>query len=124
MQLPQVALPPQPPSFPAGAGAGSYGFGLFVEDDAEHGRIVQHSGGYPGFGSHMRWHLASGMGVIVLANGTYAPAHPLASRMLDELLRSRSGAGRRYLAGLRERVNRPGLSWRPGCPRRQRRPAC
>jgi len=95
MQLPQVALPPQRPSFPAGPGAGSYGFGLFVEDDTEHGRIVQHSGGYPGFGSHMRWHLASGTGVIVLANGTYAPAHPLASRMLDALLGSRSGPGTR-----------------------------
>ncbi len=122
MQLPQVALPPQPPSFPAGAGAGSYGFGLFVEDDAEHGRIVQHSGGYPGFGSHMRWHLASGMGVIVLANGTYAPAHPLASRMLDELLRSRSGAGRRYLAeaaGAREPagpVLAAGLTASPAAP--------
>jgi CubicO group peptidase (beta-lactamase class C family) len=91
MQLPQVALPPQQqPSFPAGSGPGSYGFGLFVEDDAEHGRIVQHSGGYPGFGSHMRWHLASGTGVIVLGNGTYAPAHPMASRMLDILLRSQS----------------------------------
>src|SRR6266545_3987433 len=91
MQLPQVALPPQAPAFPGGSGGGSYGFGLFVEDDAEHGRIVQHSGGYPGFGSHMRWHLASGTGVIVLANGTYAPAHPLAIRMLELLLRSRSG---------------------------------
>ncbi len=93
MQLPQVALPPQPPGFPAGPGAGSYGFGLFVEDDAEHGRIVQHSGGYPGFGSHMRWHLASGTGVIVLGNGTYAPAHPMGARMLDVLLRSRSWSG-------------------------------
>jgi CubicO group peptidase (beta-lactamase class C family) len=89
MQLPHVALPPQPPSFPAGSIAGSYGFGLFVEDDAENGRIVQHSGGYPGFGSHMRWHLASGTGVIVLANGTYAPAHPLGSRMLGVLLERR-----------------------------------
>jgi CubicO group peptidase (beta-lactamase class C family) len=93
MQLPQVALPPEPPGFPAGSGAGSYGFGLFVEDDTEHGRIVQHSGGYPGFGSHMRWHLASGTGVIVLGNGTYAPALPLGSRMLGVLLRSRSGSG-------------------------------
>ncbi len=93
MQLPQVALPPQPPSFPAGSGPGSYGFGLFVEDDAEHGRIVQHSGGYPGFGSHMRWHLATGTGVIVLGNGTYAPAHPMASRMLDILLRSQARPG-------------------------------
>jgi CubicO group peptidase (beta-lactamase class C family) len=92
MQLPQVALPPRAPSLPAGSGPGSYGFGLFVEEDAEHGRIVQHSGGYPGFGSHMRWHLASGTGVIVLANGTYAPAHALAARMLGALLRPPPGA--------------------------------
>jgi CubicO group peptidase (beta-lactamase class C family) len=89
MQLPQVALPPQPPAMPAGPGPGSYGLGLFVEDDAAHGRIVSHSGGYPGFGSHMRWHLASGTGVIVLANGTYAPAHVLASKLLDAVLRPR-----------------------------------
>jgi serine-type D-Ala-D-Ala carboxypeptidase/endopeptidase len=91
MQLPQVALPPQAPSLPAGSGPGSYGFGLFVEEDADHGRIVHHSGGYPGFGSHMRWHLASGIGVIVLANGTYAPAHPLGARLLQALLRLRPG---------------------------------
>ncbi len=91
MQLPQVALPPEAPSLPAGSGGGSYGFGLFVEEDAEHGRIVQHSGGYPGFGSHMRWHLASGIGVIVLANGTYAPAHPLGARLLQALLRHPPG---------------------------------
>jgi CubicO group peptidase (beta-lactamase class C family) len=117
MQLPQVALPPQPPSFPAGSGPGSYGFGLFVEDDAEHGRIVQHSGGYPGFGSHMRWHLSSGTGVIVLGNGTYAPAHPMASRMLDILLRSQSRSrpqpgslppGRRAVGGP---VPAPGGAW-------------
>ena len=93
MQLPQVALPPLPPTMPAGPGPGSYGFGLFVEDDVTHGRIVHHSGGYPGFGSHMRWHLASGTGVIVLANGTYAPAHPLAARMLDVLLRRETASG-------------------------------
>jgi CubicO group peptidase (beta-lactamase class C family) len=93
MQLPQVALPPEPPSIAAGPGTGSYGFGLFVEDNVAHGRIVQHSGGYPGFGSHMRWHLASGIGVIVLANGTYAPAHPLATRMLDVVLRREAEPG-------------------------------
>ena len=87
MQLPQVALPPQPPAMPAGPGPGSYGLGLFVEDDAARGRIVSHSGGYPGFGSHMRWHPASGTGIIVLANGTYAPAHVLASKLLDAVLR-------------------------------------
>jgi CubicO group peptidase (beta-lactamase class C family) len=63
-----------------------YGFGLFCEDDPVHGDIVQHSGGYPGYGSNMRWHPATGLGVIVLANGTYAPAGALAGELLAALL--------------------------------------
>jgi CubicO group peptidase (beta-lactamase class C family) len=66
----------------------SYGFGLFCEDDPVHGDIVQHSGGYPGYGSHMRWHPATGLGVIVLANGTYAPTGALAGELLAALLAS------------------------------------
>ena len=50
-----------------------YGFGVFVHDDLVIGQVVGHSGGYPGFGSHMRWHPASGIGVIALGNRTYAP---------------------------------------------------
>lgn len=67
-----------------------YGFGIFVLDDAQFGRIAGHSGGYPGFGSNMRWHLASGLGVIALANHRYAPAARLAKDLLAELLRSRA----------------------------------
>jgi hypothetical protein len=58
--------PSQPPTVTG------YGYGLF-EEFRPWGRSVYHSGGYPGFGSHMRWHPASGLGVIALANGTYAP---------------------------------------------------
>ena len=64
----------------------SYGFGLFAEDDAAFGTIIQHSGGYPGYGSQMRWHPATGLGAIVLANGTYAAAGGLASELLAALL--------------------------------------
>lgn len=49
-----------------------YGSGLRVEEDYDFGKIVGHSGGYPGYGSHMRWHAASQIGVIALANGRYA----------------------------------------------------
>lgn len=78
----------------AAAGAGpalsatavGYGFGLFVERVTGRGEIISHSGGYPGYGSHMRWHPASGIGVIALANATYAgPARP-ARQALDVLL--------------------------------------
>jgi serine-type D-Ala-D-Ala carboxypeptidase/endopeptidase len=92
MQLPQLAIVTGPGgSFPGSAGL-SYGFGLFIEDDPAFGAIVQHSGGYPGYGSQMRWHQATGLGTIVLGNGTYAHAGLLASRMLAELL-GQLGAG-------------------------------
>jgi CubicO group peptidase (beta-lactamase class C family) len=91
MQLPQVALMPPAlarlPGEPFGGAPVSYGFGLFVEEDPVRGRVVSHSGGYPGFGSNMRWHPETGIGVIILANGTYAAAHLLAARLLDAVMR-------------------------------------
>jgi CubicO group peptidase (beta-lactamase class C family) len=65
-----------------------YGFGLFQVDDIRFGRVIGHGGGYPGFGSHMRWHPASGLGVIALANGRYAPASLVAREMLGVLLQA------------------------------------
>lgn len=62
-----------------------YGFGLF-EDFRSWGRSVHHSGGYPGFGSHMRWHPASGLGIIALANGTYAPMSTVGLAALRDLV--------------------------------------
>jgi hypothetical protein len=62
----------------------SYGLGLMTDDDLSLGRFVAHSGGYPGFGSHMRWHPATGWGVVVLGNLTYTPA----ARACDALLRT------------------------------------
>ena len=97
MQQPAVTMPGAQPRFPGDPAAGSqfgYGFGLFTEETSEWGRLVYHSGGYPGFGSHMRWHPDTGLGVIVLANSTYAGASVLAARLMDEVLRAAAaGAG-------------------------------
>jgi CubicO group peptidase (beta-lactamase class C family) len=68
--------------------AGAYGYGLFVIDDVRVGRIVGHSGGYPGFGSNMRWHPASGLGVITLTNHRYGAATLLGRELLSELVRA------------------------------------
>jgi CubicO group peptidase (beta-lactamase class C family) len=92
MQLPQVStgwdtLAAFPGTVPLAAPA--YGFGLFVGQHPGLGRIVSHSGGYPGFGSNMRWHPASGSGVIALGNSTYAAMTPLAAQLLDTVLRHR-----------------------------------
>ena len=54
---------------------GGYGYGLFIADDLRLGRVVGHGGGYPGFGSNMMWHPASGIGVVAVANARYAPMY-------------------------------------------------
>jgi hypothetical protein len=72
-----------------------YGFGLFVRTDLELGKVVAHSGGYPGFGSHMRWHPASGVGLVVLGNRTYFPAAVIGEQMLRALVRGRVAPVRR-----------------------------
>jgi CubicO group peptidase (beta-lactamase class C family) len=65
-----------------------YGFGLFQIDDVRFGRIIGHAGGYPGFGSHMRWHPASGLAVIALANGRYTPTTLLAKELLGVFIQA------------------------------------
>jgi CubicO group peptidase (beta-lactamase class C family) len=92
MQLPQVLTGwDRPAAFPAdpASALSAYGFGLFVEDHPRFGRVVSHSGGYPGFGSNMRWHPASRTGVIALGNGTYAPVATLTARILEAVLGDR-----------------------------------
>jgi CubicO group peptidase (beta-lactamase class C family) len=62
-----------------------YGYGLRVQFEDELGTTVTHSGGFPGYGSTMRWLPGRRLGVIALSNVTYAPMTELALRMLDEL---------------------------------------
>ena len=94
MQLPQAVtgwraadrLPGGPPGSPA-----YYGFGLFIDEDPVLGRVVSHSGGYPGFGSNMRWHPATGLAVIALGNATYARMNAVAELVLAAVLPPASG---------------------------------
>ena len=93
-----------------------YGFGLFELDDVRFGRVVGHAGGYPGFGSHMRWHPASGLGVIALANGRYAPTPLLAKELLGVLLQAEVAPPRRTrpnhaTRAARESIDRLIASW-------------
>jgi CubicO group peptidase (beta-lactamase class C family) len=113
MQLPQAVTgwraagrlpggPPAPPEY--------YGFGLFVDEDPSLGRVVSHSGGYPGFGSNMRWHPATGIGVIALGNGTYAPMSPLTGLVLDALVPA-SSAYQVALAPAATAAGQAGAPW-------------
>jgi CubicO group peptidase (beta-lactamase class C family) len=112
MQLPQAAILDgvnAPAVRLAGPASMSYGFGLFTSNDPVYGTIVQHSGGYPGYGSQMRWHPESGLGTIVLANSTYARAGALAGEMLGALLQAAaSRSAGPLLAGP---VPAPGTAW-------------
>ncbi len=63
-----------------------YGLGLFCEFDQRLGQFVSHPGGYPGFSSHMRWHAPTGLGVVVLENGTYSGAWETATELIDLVL--------------------------------------
>lgn len=113
MQSAQTAIPPaafiRVPGGLSGNEPANYGFGLFIEEDPIHGVVVQHSGGYPGFGSNMRWHRASGLGVIALANRTYAGPWVLAERILTALLREPNRPSNR--APLHGPALNPGRAW-------------
>lgn len=63
-----------------------YGYGLRCYFDTQLGHCAGHSGGYPGFSLHMRWHAASGTGVVLLANVTGFPAEAVATNALDALV--------------------------------------
>lgn len=51
---------------------GAYGYGLGVTQSCAFGHIVAHGGGLPGYGSLMRWLPEYGVGLIGMANITYA----------------------------------------------------
>ncbi len=50
----------------------AYGGGLNVVDDCDLGRVLTHSGGYPGYGSNMMLLPDAGVGLFVFNNRTYA----------------------------------------------------
>jgi CubicO group peptidase (beta-lactamase class C family) len=62
-----------------------YGYGLRVQFEDELGTMVTHSGGFPGYGSTMRWLPGRRLGVVALSNVTYAPMTELSCHLLDRL---------------------------------------
>lgn len=61
----------------------NYGFGLQPRLDSRFGRVVCHSGGYPGYGSHMRWFPDLGLSIVVFGNTTYYPAERTVREAID-----------------------------------------
>lgn len=63
-----------------------YGYGLRVRSDPRMGRLVAHSGGLPGYGSNMRWSTGRRIGMVALANVTYAPMADLTQAVFESML--------------------------------------
>ncbi len=96
IELPQVIVANDGASWPY---FGGYGMGMFVDFDADLGHLCGHSGGVPGYGSNMRWITGSEpgaalhsptlagsrIGVIALANITYAPMIQVTRRVLQSM---------------------------------------
>lgn len=61
----------------------NYGFGLQPRLDSRFGRVACHSGGYPGYGSHMRWFPDLGLSIVVFGNTTYFPAESTVRDAID-----------------------------------------
>jgi len=81
MQRPHIVIGHEPDG-----SIDSYGYGLRITDHPQLGRFVHHSGGYPGFGSHMRWHPDTRWGVVALGSRTYAPLRLTCADVLAQIV--------------------------------------
>jgi CubicO group peptidase (beta-lactamase class C family) len=86
----------------------SYGYGLRVLDEPDHGTVISHSGGLPGYGSNMRWTPGGSIAVVTVANVTYAPMTELGA-LIHDLLRDRGALHTSALAVDRD-VERAGAA--------------
>jgi CubicO group peptidase (beta-lactamase class C family) len=73
------------PSGAARSVAYGYGIGLSMRLDPRLGTIVTHSGGLPGYGSHMRWLPDRRIGVVALSNVTYGAMGSACAEALELL---------------------------------------
>jgi CubicO group peptidase (beta-lactamase class C family) len=86
---------------PVRLNTGGYGFGLRVWQSCGLSHLVAHSGGLPGFGSHMRWLPEHGVAIIAMGNLTYTSWGRIADDALDVLDRT---------GGLRPRAPQPSMA--------------
>ena len=73
------------PDAPLTVRSSAYAYGLGSTQDCRFRLTVAHGGGLPGFGSTMQWLPDYGVGVIVLANVTYAGAGGVGRSILEKL---------------------------------------
>jgi len=100
--FPSIRLRPGSSGPDACREASTYGMGFYAATDCELGLTLSHGGGYPGYGSHVLLLPDYGVGIIALANRTYAGPRPPVWDAAVTLLR----AGR-----LKPRSTTPSLAW-------------
>lgn len=96
----------------------AYAKGWQVVEDCDLGRMVTHSGGYPGYGSLLVLLPDAGVGVFAFANRTYAGPRPPVMAALN-LLREAGLTERRALPvsdGLTAAYSAAKAAWRSGDP--------
>ena len=75
-------------SEPLELSGGGYGFGLAISQSCRFQYIVDHGGGLPGYGSLMLWLPDYGVGLIGMANRTYAGWHGVFTDSLAALAKT------------------------------------
>ncbi len=70
------------------AAASAYGYGLVDTADPALGRLLHHSGGLPGYGSHVLMMPERGWGIFAFGNRTYVPMSRLTLRLAGILSES------------------------------------
>ena len=86
---------------PLALNSGGYAFGLGATQTCRFASVVAHSGGLPGYGSQMRWLPEYGVGIVALANGTYAGPGRAISDAMEALAQT---------GGLNPRLPQPGAA--------------
>ncbi|MGE5815238.1 MAG: serine hydrolase domain-containing protein [Acidobacteriota bacterium] len=66
----------------------AYGYGLRISQNCRFGYVVSHGGGLPGFGSLMLWLPDYGVGLVAMANVTYASWGGLFNDALNALAKT------------------------------------
>ena len=95
-----------------------YGYGLVSALHPQQGRVVAHSGGLPGFASHMEWLPDHGVGIVTFVNRTYIPVKNVVREAFDTLestggLRARTLPPSAGLIASRDAIARLYERWDP-----------
>ena len=95
--------------------AATYGMGMWIAADCDLGLTFSHTGGYPGYGSHVMLMPEHGVGVFALANRTYAGP---SGAVWDAAVALKEAGFLEKRKAIIERISRPRIEWSQRSTRR------